>query len=139
MTELSEFSLDAPPGAAQRLRGKSQLFRKGAPVPLQLDGTVLRHQFHTTHGYLFITDHDCPFEEITHLTLCSSAFRLLSRRSLGGPYRSCVLGRIECLDHDRLLLDFGAQQRWVLSIRPWGIPYIRPRLKLEAIPVEKEE
>jgi hypothetical protein len=134
MTELSEFSLGPSSSAVQKWFGNdSQLFRDGKPIPLHVEGSVLRHQFHTTQGYLFITDYDCPFEEITHITLCSHDFHLLSRRSFMGLFSSYPLDRMECLDHERLLLDFGPKQRWLLSLRPRGFPYLRPRIQLARV------
>jgi hypothetical protein len=134
MTELSEFSLGAPSSYVQKWFGNnSQLFKDGTPIPFHLEGSVLRHQFHTSQGYLFITDHDCPFEEMTHLTLCSHDFRLLSRRWFGGFFSSYSLDRIECLDGNRLILEFGPKDRWMLSIRPRGFPYLRPRLRLSRV------
>ena len=62
MIELVEFSLQTT--------GPFPLLRNGNPVPMHIEGDVLRRQFETAHGYLFITDHDCPFEETTHLTRC---------------------------------------------------------------------
>ncbi len=130
MIELSEFSLGASSSYGQELQGNSQLFRNNIPVPLHLEGSVLRHQFETASGYLFITDHDCPFEEMTHITLCTPDFRLLSRRWLGWPYCSFNLERIEWQDASHMMLEFSPEDRWMLSIRPWGIPYLRPRLGL---------
>lgn len=125
MIELTEFSLNTDPSFGQV---RSQLVRNGQPIPLHVEGTVLRYQFETAHGYLFITDHDCFFEESTHLILCSLDYRTLSRRSFGWPYCSFYLERVEWLDASHLVLDLGADDRRLVTLRPWGIPYLHPRL-----------
>ena len=71
---------------------------------------------------------DCAFEEITNLILCSRDNRILSRRSFGWPYCSFYLERAEWQDESHLILDFGADDRRLVTIRPWGIPYLHPRL-----------
>ncbi|RBP48021.1 hypothetical protein DES53_101821 [Roseimicrobium gellanilyticum] len=127
MIELTEFSLNTNSSFGVE---RSQLLRNGQPVALHLEGTVLRHQFETAYGYLFITDYDCVFEEVVHISLCSLEFQLLSSRTLGWPTCSFNLCRVEWQDDTHLMMEFIADDWWMLTIRPWGIPFLRPRLGL---------
>jgi hypothetical protein len=130
MTPLTEFSLETHAGPYESWPLKSRLLRNGQPTRLLLWGHQLLYQFRTENGFLFITDDDCMFEEITHFTLCDSNLRRLSVRFLGAPYTSFLLHRVEWLDPKRFLAIFDEYCQYLLTIRSWGIPWLRPRLKL---------
>jgi hypothetical protein len=93
-------------------------------------GYSLLHQFRTERGYLFVTDDDCPMEEVTHFILCDFRFRRVSSRFVGWAYCSFLLERVEWLDPWHLLAVFDHDDSWLVTIRSWGIPYLVPRLKL---------
>jgi hypothetical protein len=130
MTQLTEFSLETHSGPYESWPLKSRLLRNGQPTHLKLSGYQLLHQFRTDSGFLFVTDYDCPFEEMTHFTLCDSNLRRLSNRFLGAPYTSFLLRRVEWLDPRHFMAIFDEYCQYLLTIRSWGIPYLRPRLKL---------
>ena len=130
MTALNEFSLEKHSGPYESWPLKSRLLRHGEPTALLLPGYSLLHQFRIGHGFLFVTDYDCPMEEVTEFTLCDSELRSISRRFVGWAYCSFTLERVEWLDAEHLLAVFDHDDRWLVSIRSWGIPYLMPRLKL---------
>ena len=100
-------------------------------VGYTLPGYTLLHQFETTSGYVLVTDFDCPFEERTNFVLLGPTLRMRSCRSLGGWYTSALLKDIEVIDDRRLVAIFSASDHFLITIRTWGIPVVRPRLKLE--------
>ena len=130
MTALTEFSLEKHPGPYESWPLNSRLLRNGEPTRLSLRGYQLLYQFHTQEGFLFVTDYDCPFEESTFITLCDSNLRQISRRFFGWPYTSFILHRVEWLDPRHLVAVFDEYCKYLVTIRPWGIPWLRPRLKL---------
>jgi hypothetical protein len=132
MKPINRFTLERHDGPYEKWPLRSRLFLDGRPTDLSLPGYALLHQFETSDGYILLTDYDCPFEEITNFVLISKHLRLLSCRWLGGMYETFLLERIEWID-PRTFIAFigGSDHCWRLSIRSWGIPYIRPRLKLQ--------
>src|SRR5687768_8225119 len=98
MTFVNEFSLQKHEGPYKTWPLKSRLFRNGQPTTLSLPGYSLLHQFLIEDGFLFITDYNCPMEEITEFTWCDSSLRRTSSRSVGWPYESFLLDRLEALD-----------------------------------------
>lgn len=117
---------------------RSRLLRRdGTLTPVRLPGYVLQAQFRTPDGFLFITDYDCPFEELTCFTLVSPGFHVLARRALGGsgtprhPYPSTfVFSHAQPLDERTLIVTLFGDDPWRLRLRPWGIPFFRPRIDL---------
>lgn len=130
MNAISEFSLEKHSGPYESWPLKSRLLRHGGPTSLLLPGHSLLHQFRTEHGFLFITDDDCPMEEVTHFVLCDSDLQSISSRFVGWAYCSFTLERVEWVDAQHLLAVFDHDDPWVVTIRSWGIPYLVPRLKL---------
>jgi hypothetical protein len=128
MTALTEFSLKKHPGPYESWPLKSRLLRNGEPTSLLLPGYSLLHQFRTEHGFLFITNYDCPMEEVTEFTLCNSKLRRISVRFVGCPYDSFTLQRVEWIDERHLMAVFDQNDPWLVTIRRWSIPYFRPRL-----------
>lgn len=109
---------------------RSRLFQSGAPTAIKLPGYRIVHQFEIDLGYILVTDYDCPFEEVTNFILLGKDLRALGIRSLGAPYCSVSVDRIEWLDPQRFMATCNGD-RWLVTIRPWGIPYLRPRFKIE--------
>jgi len=130
MTALTEFSLEKHSGPYESWPLRSRLLRNGQPTRISLTGHQLLYQFNTEDGFLFVTDYDCPFEESTHLTLCDSNLRCLSRRFFGAPYTSFMLRKAEWLDPRRIVVIFDEYCQHLVTIRRWGIRYLWPRLKV---------
>ena len=130
MTALTEFSLEKHSGPYESWPLKTRLLRNGEPISLLLPGYSLLHQFSTEQGFLFITDDDCPMEEVAHFILCDSDLRCVSSRFVGWAYCSFILERVEWLDPRHLLAVFDHDDPWLVTIRSWGIPYLLPRLKV---------
>ena len=78
-----------------------------------------------------MTDYDCPHEEITNFALISKQLRLQSCRWLGWMYDTFLLERIEWRDDRSFTAFFCGNFCFRLTVRSWGIPYMRPRLKLQ--------
>jgi hypothetical protein len=141
MTEIDRFTLEKHDGPYETWPLRSRLLLDGKATNLSLPGYVLLSQFETADGYVLITDYDCPFEEITNFALVGKhPLRLLSCRWLGWMYETFILERIEWLDQRTFIAVIGGSDHcWRLSIRSWGIPYVRPRLKLNWVANARRE
>lgn len=99
----------------------------------RIPGYCLLHQFKTQFGYLLITDFDCPFEEATSFSLLSFSNQLLSHHTLGVPYGSFNLERIDWIDETSAKVVFYEKDQWLLTLRPRRIPFIWSRIQLRRI------
>jgi hypothetical protein len=133
MKPVSCFSLENHSGQYETWPLRTRLLRDGMPTSTLLPGYSLLYQFEIADGYLFVTDWDCPFEESTNFILVNKAFRVLSSRSIGAPYSSWMLVHLRCIDQNRCEADFGDGDTWLITIRPWGIPYLLSRIRLDRI------
>ncbi len=131
MTPINRFTLEKHDGPYETWPLRSRLSLDGRPTDISLPGYTLLHQFETSDGYILVTDYDCPFEEITNFALVSKQLRLQSCRWLGWMYETFLLERIEWIDDRSFTAFFCGNLRCRLTVRSWGIPYIRPRLKLQ--------
>ena len=131
MKPISQFALEKHDGPCEKWPQRSRLFLDGRPTGVTLPGYTLLQQFETSDGYILVTDCDCPFEEMTSFALVSKQLRLESCRWLGWMYETFLLEHIEWLDDRTFIAVFCGGDRWRFTIRSWGIPYIRPRLRLQ--------
>ena len=126
MNRAGSFSLENHPGPYEKWPGSSRLLLGGKSIGLDLPGYALRFQTQLTFGHLFVSDYDCPYEELTSFLLVSSDFRIVSRRFLLGVlFRS-----MERTDDRQWVIEFHESPRYKLTLRSWGIPYLYPRLGL---------
>lgn len=130
---VARFSLARHQGPYETWPLRTRLHADGKPTEVCVSGYELLHQFETPAGYLLVTDYDCPFEEATSFILLRRDLRLVSYRTLSVPYGSFSLDRIEQLADDRFRAVFYDNDAWLVVIRSWGIPYLRPRLQLKRI------
>jgi hypothetical protein len=128
---IDQFTLEQPAGPCEKWPLRSRLLCDGEPTGISLPGYVLLHQYETPYGYIFVTDYDDPFEEITNFVLVSKRLRVLSCRWLGAMYDTYLLQGIEWVDDRTFIATIYRDCRWCFTIRSWGIPYIRPRLKMQ--------
>jgi hypothetical protein len=136
MVPINRFTLEQHSGPYESWPLKSRLFFDGQSTTVMLPGYVLLHQFETPRGYILVTDCDCPFEEYTSFALLDRNLRLISCRWLGWPNSTFLLERIHWLDETRFVAIFFGDLRVEFTIRPRGIPYLRPRLKMQRLPFE---
>lgn len=127
---IDRFALQAHAGPYQRWPGHSPLIVDGELQRTSVPGYTLLRQFALADGYLLITDFDCPFEESTCFVLLDPQFKVRSQRTLGGMYASYLLKRVRWLDERQLIASFVDQGDWLMAIRSWSMPYLRPRLSL---------
>ena len=130
-TTTTRFALEKHDGPYERWPRRSRLFLDGEPTKIFLPGYELRHQFETPDGFLLVTDYDCPFEEITNFALIDRRLRLQSCRWVGWMYETFLLERLEWTDDRTFTAFFCGNLCCRFTVRSWGIPYIRPRLKLQ--------
>jgi hypothetical protein len=133
MNAISRLSLESHAGPYEKWPLKSRLLLDGSLTGTSLAGYCLLHQFETADGYFLVHDWDCPFEEMTHFTLLDRELRLLSSRALGGPYASWLLTGFQAIDDSHFEAMFG-DDRWNITIRPWGIRTLYPRIALRRLP-----
>jgi len=131
MKPITRFALEKHDGPYETWPLRSRLSLDGKPTDISLPGYSLLHQFETSNGYILVTDYDCPYEEITNFALISKQLRLQSCRWLGWMYETFLLERIEWIDDRTFTAFFCGNLCCRLTVRSWGIPYIRPRLKLQ--------
>ncbi|MGH7217199.1 MAG: hypothetical protein ACREIG_08190 [Nitrospiraceae bacterium] len=133
MKPISRFSLEKHDGPYEQWPLRSRLFLDDKPTDISLPGYSLLHQFETSDGYILVTDYDCPYEEITNFAFISKQLGLQSCRWLGWMYETFLLERIEWIDDRTFTAFFCGKFCCRLTVRSWGIPYIRPRLKLQLV------
>jgi hypothetical protein len=133
MQRIDRFSLESHAGPYEKWPLRTRLLIDGTPSATSIPGYSLLHQFSLLDGYLLITDDDCPFEEATHFILLDPALRLRSRRTLSVPYGSFLLQGFEWLNDSEAIATFYQDDAWQLTIRAWGIPFLRPRLQLRRV------
>ncbi len=120
----------------------SQLIFNGNQTSTVVPGRQLLRQYEMPSGYLLVTDFNCPFEEQTHFLLLDHRFRVLSDRTLGVPTlsvasnRSFLLKDIEWLDDRHFIASshWDTDEKWIFTIRSFGLPYFFPRLAIKRIP-----
>ncbi|MBI1831315.1 MAG: hypothetical protein HYR84_07695 [Planctomycetes bacterium] len=129
---ITRLALEKHDGPYETCPLYSRLYFDGSITQLYLPGYVLLHQFATPHGFILVTDHDCPLEETTNFALISTELFVLSCRWLGGgKYANFLLDRIEWEDDRTFVAIVLAGDRRRFAIRSWGIPYIWPRLRMQ--------
>ena len=131
MNSITQFGLEKHEGPYEQWPLHSRLLSDDKPTEISLPGYSLLHQFETPYGFVLVTDYDCPFEEITNFALVSSQMRLVSCRWLGWMYASYLLDRVEWVNDRTFIAVFCGNDRCRFTIRSWGVPYIRPRLKMQ--------
>ena len=131
MKPINRFTLEKHDGPYEKWPLRSLLYLDSRPTGISLPGYTLLQQFETLSGYILVTDYDCPYEEITSFALISEQLRLQSCRWIGWMYETFLLERIEWINDWTFTAFFCGNLRCQLTIRTWGIPYIRPRLKLQ--------
>ena len=130
MKAISKFSLERHSGPYDKWPLKSRLLIEGKLTGTSLPGYSLLHQFEVSDGYFLVHDWDCPFEEMTHFTLLDRELCVLSSRCLGAPYASWLLTDFRATDDRHFEAVFG-DDRWQITVRPWGIRYFYPRIVLQ--------
>lgn len=139
----TRFSFEPPDVPYERRPSHSQLLVDGKPTNLRLPGYSLLYQFDTQAGFLLVADYDCPYEETTNFILLSHDLRVVSRRSLGPqgttfvPNASYLLKSIDWVDDWHFVaIPIGEDTNWFFTIREWGMPLLRPQLKMQKAPFQ---
>ena len=130
METTSRFSLEQHAGPYESRPLRSRLFVDGQACGVRVPGYRLLRQYSLPSGHLLVIDCDCPFEEATSVVLLDRNSRLLCCRTLSIPYGSYTLHTMEWTDDRHARISFLDDDRWSLTIRDWGIPLLRPRLRL---------
>ena len=73
------------------------------------------------------------FEEMTHFTLLDRKFHILASRALGATYESWLLTGIEASGDDCFEATFGDRDNWRITLRPWGLRHLYPRIVLRRL------
>ena len=128
MREITDFSLERHAGEYETWPGRSRLLRDGVPLSLTLPGYTLLRQYRTVDGYLFVTDYDCPYEEVVNFILTDKKLgRILGERSVGWMYASFWLDDLFWQD-ERNFAAVLSGKTVHFTIRKFSIPYLRPKL-----------
>ena len=107
MRAVSYFGLEKHSGAYATWPLRTALLHHGQRTGVKVPGFEILHQFERNNGeYLLVLDWDCPFEEATEVLLLSPGFRILSRKTYGGPYSSWLLHKFISITDESFYLDF---------------------------------
>lgn len=103
MKKISRFALDMEALAQDPEATHAPLLVDGVRTPYKLEGVSLVDQYETESGYLIFTDGDCPYEELTFVTLLDKGFKPLHSKMLGKfvyvfPSRTFAVQRIDVDD-----------------------------------------
>ncbi len=83
MKQISRFALDMEAVAQDPEATHAPLLVDGVRTPYKLEGVRLVDQYETNAGYLIFTDCDCPYEELTFVTLLDERFKPVHSKMLG--------------------------------------------------------
>lgn len=133
VSPTARFALERHAGPYERWPSHSRLFADGRATATRVPGYTRLHQYELNDGYLLVTDHDCPFEEITAFTLLDPELRIVAERKVGRMYNTCLLTGLRWLDGRRLVASFGDDSRVLVTIRRRGFPLLHPWLKLQRL------
>jgi hypothetical protein len=102
MKKISRFALDMEALAQEPEATDAPLLVDGVRTQYKLEGVSLVDQYETESGYLIFTDCDCPYEELTFVTLVDKGFKPLHSKMLGKfvyvfPSRTFA---VQCIDID---------------------------------------
>ena len=103
MKKISRFSLDMEALAQDPEATHAPLLVDGVRTRYRLEGVRLVDQYEMNGGYLIFTDCDCPYEELTFVTLLDKGFKPLHSKMLGKfvyvfPSRTFAVQRIDIDD-----------------------------------------
>lgn len=132
MIPINCFSLRFPSGERDSWPERVQLRADIKTTSLTVSGYALLHQFETSHGFVLVTDFDCPYEEAVCFTLIDKSLaKIESERCVGSPYGSYWLQRIVWRDDRHFTASFkNESDQWEFSIRSWGLPLVRQKLAM---------
>jgi hypothetical protein len=103
MKQIARFTLDVEALAQDPEATHAPLLVDGVRTRYKLEGVSLVDQYETDGGYLIFTDCDCPYEELTFVTLLDQGFKPLHSKMLGKfvyvfPSRTFAVKRIDIDD-----------------------------------------
>ena len=103
MKKISRFSLDMEALAQDPEATHAPLLVDGVRTRYRLEGVRLVDQYEMNGGYLIFTDCDCPYEELTFVTLLDKGFKPVHSKMLGKfvyvfPSRTFAVQRIDIVD-----------------------------------------
>jgi hypothetical protein len=135
LTPLTSFSLRGEPATQEGPVGA--LLHEGRETGLRIHAARLEAQFHVQPNLflLFFTD-DSPYEEELQILLLDTHFQLLDGLELGQPYTPGMLSGLDAQGEQRLLFDFFADTRLLLSVHPEGVFHMIRRLPSFARPLK---
>ena len=134
MNAIARFALAGHQGPPELWPTASSLLMDGAPCGSSVPGRQLLAQFEIADGFLLVTNDDCPYEEEVFFVLVDRSCRVSVHKSISAPYVSYLLERIDWRDDRHCIVAFaGVSDQWEIEIRPWGIPFVYPQLKLTRI------
>lgn len=137
MKRINRFELDLQAAAEAPESTSTPLLLDGRPTGQHIEGLWLVDQFETEGGYLLVTDHDDPWEEMTVVTLLDTKLNRLSSKLLGVfiyvfPSRTFNVTRIDVDGRALVLQGSGPEEgRYRVEIRRWPV-WLGGRARLRA-------
>jgi hypothetical protein len=78
MEKISLFSLEKHDGPYHSWPSVTRLYADGVNTQQKLPGFQIEAQYRCNHGYLIITNYDCPHEETDAFILLSDAYKIIA-------------------------------------------------------------
>ncbi len=115
MKQIARFTLDVEALAQDPEATHAPLLVDGVRTRYKLEGVSLVDQYETDGGYLIFTDCDCPYEELTFVTLLDKGFKPLHSKMLGKfvyvfPSRTFAVQRIDIDDGALVVLGSSPEE-----------------------------
>jgi hypothetical protein len=115
MRQIARFALDVEALAQDPEATHAPLLVDGVRTRYKLEGVSLVDQYETDGGYLIFTDCDCPYEELTFVTLLDQGFKPLHSKMLGNfvyvfPSRTFAVQRIDIDDGALVVLGSSPEE-----------------------------
>jgi hypothetical protein len=115
MKQIARFALDVEALAQDPEATHAPLLVDGVRTRYKLEGVSLVDQYETDGGYLIFTDCDCPYEELTFVTLLDQGFKPLHSKMLGKfvyvfPSRTFAVQRIDIDDGALVVQGSGPEE-----------------------------
>lgn len=131
MNPIRRFALEQHSGPYESWPSRSHLIDAGVPTKVRVPGYNLLHQFALAAGFLLITDFDCPFEEATTFVLLAPDLKVLGTKTLGAPYASFLLDKVDVIDATSVRVVFYDDDVWRVTVRKSMLGWLQPRLRVE--------
>ncbi|MBF0410189.1 MAG: hypothetical protein HQM10_22785 [Candidatus Riflebacteria bacterium] len=116
MEKVELFSFEKHEGPYENWPPLSRLYFNNRLTSVSLGGYAILAQLKFEHGYIIVTDYDCPFEEMTTFYYLGNDLEIIDSRQFGAPYESFLLDKIEPIGPATLRFNFYGSKQFELTV-----------------------